>query len=201
MRATRIAVIVSILTFSGAACTTSRVAVGYKPSGAPAVSSSQGLVEVGAFADKRGEPSNWLGAIRGGFGNPLKNLESDEPVSDVVTHAFADGLKARGLLASAGGGRYALSGTIRGLACDQMARREASADLQVVLRDTATGQEVLSKGYKAENIEGSVLSLKTGVFASVEDLRVLIEKTLQQAVDSALDDPAFRAALGEQRAG
>jgi len=176
MRRTRIAVIVSIFTFSAVACSTNRVSVGYKPPEAPAVSSSQGFVAVGAFADDRGEPGNWLGAIRGGFGNPLKTLESAEPVSDVVAQAFADGLRARGLLAAAGAGRYTLSGSVRGLAGDQMARREASADLQVVLRDTATQREVFSKGYKAENVEGSVLSLKTGVFASVEDLRALIRE-------------------------
>jgi len=52
---------------------------------------------VGTFVDARGEPANWLGAIRGGFGNPLKNLESDRPVADIVGAAFADGLRARGV--------------------------------------------------------------------------------------------------------
>jgi len=54
-------------------------------------------VNVGTFVDARGEPANWLGAIRGGFGNPLKNLESDRPVADIVGAAFADGLRARGV--------------------------------------------------------------------------------------------------------
>jgi hypothetical protein len=32
------------------------------------------------------------------------------------------------------------------------------------------------------------------VFASVDDLRVVLEKTLGDVVDKALDDPALRAA-------
>jgi hypothetical protein len=64
-----------------------------------------------------------------------------------------------------------------------------------------TGQEVLSKGYKAENVEGSVLSLKTGVFASVEDLRVLIEKDSPAGGGFGAGRSGFRAALREQPAG
>jgi hypothetical protein len=33
------------------------------------------------------------------------------------------------------------------------------------------------------------------MFGSVEELRALMEKTLQQAVDQALDDPALRRAV------
>jgi hypothetical protein len=40
-----------------------------------------------------------------------------------------------------------------------------------------------------------VLSLATGVLASVDDLRAVLEKTLRDAIDKALDDSALRAAL------
>jgi len=177
-------------------CTTSQVALDYSPPPAMLVApAAQSLVAVGRFSDDRGEPSNWLGAIRGGYGNPLKNLETNEPVSDLVSQAFAAGLKARGLAAGSSGGRYLLSGSIKKLDCNQVARREANAELEVVISESDGGKQVFSNVYRASNVEGSVLSLATGVFASVESLRVLAEKTLQQVVDQALDDPALRGAL------
>lgn len=46
--------------------------------------------------DSMGIDATWLGAIRGGYGNPLKNLESNVPVSQLVQDAFSSALKARG---------------------------------------------------------------------------------------------------------
>jgi hypothetical protein len=74
------------------ACSTTRVGINYSPPAEMAAApSSQADVVVGRFSDDRGEPANWLGAIRGGYGNPLKKLESDEPVSDLVGQVFAAG--------------------------------------------------------------------------------------------------------------
>lgn len=186
---------VSILVAGCATTRTTRITLDYTPlSGSPSsVLQSRPLVVVGGFADNRGEPANWLGAIRGGYGNPLKKLETVQPVSDLVAKAFVDGLRARGLLAE-GDRSYVLSGIIRSLDCNQYTRREANADLQVVLTEIVSGREIFSQSYKKENVEGSLLAL-AGVFASVEDLRALTAKTLQQVVDAALDDPAFRNAL------
>jgi hypothetical protein len=77
------------------ACSTTRVGINYSPPAEMAAApSSQADVVVGRFSDDRGEPANWLGAIRGGYGNPLKKLESDEPVSDLVGQVFAAGRDA-----------------------------------------------------------------------------------------------------------
>ena len=46
-----------------------------------------------------------------------------------------------------------------------------------------------------DTVEGSLVSLDTGVFASVEDLRKVAHKTLQKAIDQTLDDPEFRRAI------
>lgn len=184
--------IVSVLV---ACSTTTRVALDYTPLSSPSAAlQSRPLVVVGRFADNRGEPANWLGAIRGGYGNPLKNLETIHPVSELVAKAFADGLRARGVLAE-GDGPYVLSGVIRALDCNQVARLEANADIQVVLTEAVSGREVFSQPYKAGNVEGSLFSFKAGILGSVEDLRALTAKTLQQVVDAALDDPALRNAL------
>jgi hypothetical protein len=48
------------------ACSTSRVLNYSPPAEMVASPQSQALVAVGHFSDDRGEPSNWLGAIRGG---------------------------------------------------------------------------------------------------------------------------------------
>src|SRR5664279_3250430 len=98
------------------ACGTTKVDLRYATS-ATAVRTPENAprVEVGSFVDQRGEPANWLGAIRGGFGNPLKNLESSTPVSQIVGRAFAEGLQARRYIASAGPGGFQVSGVIRKL--------------------------------------------------------------------------------------
>jgi len=178
------------------ACPTTRVGTNYRPPAEMAAApSSQADVVVGRFSDDRGEPANWLGAIRGGYGNPLKKLESDEPVSDLVAQVFAAGLKARGLSADPSSARYVLSGSIKQLDCSQLARKEANAEIQVAVSESKGGKQVFANEYRASNVEGSVLTLSAGIFGSVEELRALMEKTLQQAVDQALDDPALRSAV------
>ena len=39
------------------------------------------------------------------------------------------------------------------------------------------------------------MSASTGIFASVDDLKRVVEKVLKEIVDKALDDPALRDAL------
>ena len=178
------------------ACSTTRVGINYRPPAEMAAApSSQADVVVGRFSDDRGQPANWLGAIRGGYGNPLKKLESDEPVGDLVAQVFAAGLKARGLSADPSSARYVLSGSIKQLDCNQLARKEANAEIQVAVSESKGGKQVFANEYRASNVEGSVLTLSAGIFGSVEELRALMEKTLQQAVDQALDDPALRRAV------
>lgn len=150
---------------------------------------------VGLFTDNRGEPSDWLGAIRGGFGNPLKEIWSTEPVADLVAKMFTAGLQARGLTVQGSDASHLLTGSIIRLDCNQLVRPEANAEIELYLTERKNGQKVFSRTYRATNVEGSVFSPATGIFASVEKLRSLTEKTLQQVVDQALDDPAFHDAV------
>jgi uncharacterized lipoprotein YajG len=178
-----------------AGCGTTNVGLKYAPATPPAKVAAATPVAVGDFTDQRGEPATWLGAIRGGFGNPLKNLESDQPVATLVQTAFADGLRARSVNVGAASAPYRLVGVVKKLDCNQYVRREANAEIEVSVIDVASGQRRFSRTYTASNIEGSMLSLNAGVFASVDDLRAVLQKTLGQAVDKALDDSALRAAL------
>lgn len=92
-------------------------------------------------------------------------------------------------------GRFVLTGSIDRLDGDQYARKEANVELQVVLTDRRTGREVLKRPASANEVAGSVMSLKTGVFASVEELRAVIERALSDSVEAFVDGSAFRDAV------
>ena len=113
----------------------------------------------------------------------------------MVANAFAEGLRARAIQSS--GAKYQIGGTIKVLECIQMVRRDATVEIDVKVIAVDTKKEVFVKTVKANTLDGSILSLATGVFASVEDLRAVTEKTLRDAVDRALDDPDFRKALNK----
>ena len=177
------------------ACSTTNVPLTYAASSAvtradPAVP----LVSVGPFQDGRNISygSDWLGAIRGGYGNELKRLRTQKPMSEVVQEAFAEGLRARGVYAEAGQGRFTLAGTITKLDCSEYFNLEAHAHVEVVVSETESHAQVYTKAYQVDETEGG---FGAGVFASVETLRVLAEKTLRELVDRALDDPELRKAV------
>ncbi len=175
------------------ACGTPSGGLAYSPPAqvARAAASAQ-PVAVTAFADARDEKSNWLGVIRGGFGNHLKTLESNRPPVELVQAAFVDGLRARGV--KTGDGGLQLGGTVRKLYCDQVIRREANVIVDLAVRG-ADGRETFSRSYAVDLVEGSVLAADTGIFASTENLRLLLERALREVVDKALHDPELRAAL------
>jgi uncharacterized lipoprotein YajG len=140
------------------------------------------------------EDPTWIGTIRGGYGNPLKALHADVPVDQVVGRAFADDLAARGLRAD-GEPRYALAVVIHQFDANQYVRREATADFTLVLTERASGREIWRDRHRAYNVDGSLLSLSTGVLASIEDLRAVALRTMSETVDVLLDKPGFRTAL------
>ena len=180
---------------SGCASSNS-VKMDYQAQAASRFAAGAGAVTVAPFVDARGEPANWLGAIRGGYGNPLKVLETAEPVAKIVGQAFSDGVRARSGSggAAASNRNFELRGTVRKLDCSQYVRREAHAIIDVVVVDGA-GKQRLAKTYSSDVVEGSLLNLQTGIFADVEDLRGTAQKALREVVDKALDDPAFRDAI------
>ncbi len=177
------------------ACSTHTVGLSYRPAVAPTAATSKPSVQVamGDFTDNRHEPSHWIGAIRGGYGNPLKTLETDKPVSELVKEAFRQALVARSLYSDAG--QVILSGWIDKLDGDQYARKEATVQLHVVVTDRQSRRELLNRPASANKIEGSLVTMRSGLFGSVEELQSLIEKTLSQTVDEFVDSSAFREVL------
>jgi uncharacterized lipoprotein YajG len=176
-----------------AGCVTDTVSLGYKSAAQITAANSGTAVSVGSFVDQRGETPTWIGAVRGGYGNPLKTLQTDKPVSALVQTAFTDGLRARGLLATSAGA-YQVAGVIKKLDCSQYVRREAHAIIDVSVFDPS-GKQIFTQTYTADELEGSLMALNVGVFGSVDSLRLLAEKTLNEVVDKALDDTAFRNAM------
>ena len=141
----------------------------------------------------RDDPT-WIGTIRGGYGNPLKVLRADAPVEQVVARAFADRLAVRGLAApSAAEARYTLAVTIHRFDANQFRGRTATADFSGVLTDRATGRAVWRDCHLANKTSGSFFSY--ALFSSVEDLRALALRAMNETVDALLDNPEFRAAL------
>ena len=151
-------------------------------------------VEVLTVTDSRKYTGRHLGAIRGGYGNTLKTLETSQPVKDVVNQAFTDGLAARGLLARGGGGHYGLDVTVEKLDCSQLVRREAHARFQVTVFDKITGRPIYTKMYEDNRADEGTLA--GGVFGSVEALGKIANDSMQAAVDQALDNPALLTVVG-----
>ncbi len=173
------------------ACSTTRVDMRYEGSSALPKTASLQPVVVTAFKDARNDDPNWMGAIRGGFGNALKTLESNQPVAVVVQNAFADGLRARGV-ALAPDAKLSLSGTIQKFESITVIRRAATIVIDLKVTDLESGKNLLSKTFECEVVDSSGAA---GVFASIDDLRSTTESALRQIVDKALDDTEVQQAL------
>ena len=141
--------------------------------------------------DQRKEEAHRLATIMGGFGNPLKTLDLARPVKDEVADAFADGLRARGLLAD--GAPYRVELLIRKYDADMLMGSTGRIDLDLSVIDTAT-QQVIYKD-SAANERSDFHFFATGVFASMDELQKLAQEALDVTVDQLLDKPGFRAAI------
>lgn len=148
---------------------------------------------VTSFRDERGTAPDWLGAIRGGYGNPLKKLRTRVPTAELVTQAFRDALAIRGLLVPGQGGGLVVTGEVRKLDCSYYVNREAHAHILVRVIEASSQKKVFEKLYQADQREGG---MGAGIFGSVDTLHRLAERTLREAIDNATDDPEFRRAIG-----
>ena len=181
------------LVFTG--CSTTKVPLTYDPTGVvKSAGKAANSVAVTVVTDNRKNDPNWLGAIRGGFGNPLKTLETSAPVKDYVKTAYIGGLKARGLWTS-GAGRYDLQIDIRRYDSSQYVRREAHIDFDVILIQKSSSKKVYDEKIVVTKVTGDGLTFDAGIFASVEDLRIVANQALQEAIDKTLNDPRFVGAL------
>lgn len=185
--------ILMILALAGllGACSNTVASLTYTPTHAVAIEAAPVIGSVTSH-DQRQEAPARLATIMGGFGNPLKTLDTATPVKDEVAHVFAEGLERRGLLASGDLAPYRLVLLITKFDADMIIGRTARIDIVMSVENTA-GQTI----YRQQVID-SLSDLKffqTGVFAKIEDLQLMSEQLLSRTVDRLLDNPAFRAAL------
>ncbi|WP_038052044.1 YajG family lipoprotein [Thioalkalivibrio sp. ALJ1] len=176
-----------------AGCTTTPVTLDPASSRDAAVA-GEANVEMGAVTDSRQHGSNWLGAIRGGFGNPLQTLETEKPVSEVVREQFITGLEQRGMLAQEGEGDFILEVDIEQLDSNQVMRREAHSRLDVALIEQGSSQVAYENSVRSSNVEGGAGG---GVFASIEKLEEILTRTLWETIDEALDDERLHQAIAD----
>ena len=193
--------LLSVLLFASlSACGTTRLPLAYAP---PSSVAARGpaVVDTVSALDQRGESApdaNWIGAIRGGFGNSLKRLETDRPLTEVVADATRDALRARGMLGGSGA-PYDLRVAIEQFESDQVARREAKVRLRLAWIRRAGGATAFANQGQADIVSGSAITFEAGVFGSVEALRAIAAQAMGQALDQALDDPALTAFLASPR--
>jgi hypothetical protein len=196
----RIAGILLILLLS--ACGTTQYAMPYAPSGPVTPNQPPGpIAHVAAVQNLRGtggEDPVWIGTIRGGYGNPLKTLEADRPLDQVARRAFDDALAARGWLAPENP-RVEIEIVMREFVANRYVRLEATAELELIMRERSSGRVLWQDRENVTNVEGSILALDSGVFADPAGLHSLMLRTMNQAIDRLLDRPGFAAALLQAR--
>jgi uncharacterized lipoprotein YajG len=186
----------ALLTSSVLAACSQQVVLNYVPSSPPSRVGAGSTVSKVSVKDQRSEQDpTWIGAIRGGYGNPLKVLHLSEPLRETVANAFRDALKARGLLAPDDHAPYDLSVSIVKFASTQMVRREAEADLVIDVIDRATGGSKYHDEVSVDLVTGSILALDTGILASPSDLQAVAQNALNQAIDQLLEKPGFLSAV------
>lgn len=176
-----------------AACATD-VRLNYTPS-PNAFRSGPPVVSLVTATDQRKEAPNRLATIMGGFGNPLKIINTVRPVKDEVAAVFVQGLQTRGMRQEEGRGPVRMDLIIRKFDADMIMGSTARIDLDMVLLDATTNQVI----YKltAADQKSDFHFVATGVFASVEDLQRLAQSLLDSTVDKMLDSYGFRDALAK----
>lgn len=172
-------------------CSSHYMSMDYAPTHPPVVATdARGVAAVGVV-DSRGTPDNWLGAIRGGYGNPVKKLYTDASTAQVVRHAFEDALAERRLLDAPSSDGIRLEVDILKLDTSYYFNKEAHAHLDV----TVYGEEgrMLYQGQVREDRERP--GVGAGIFGDVEALADFANETLNAAIDEMLNDPRLLAAL------
>ncbi len=175
------------------ACSHTAASLHYEPS-VPIVAVASPTIASVSAQDQRKERPTQLATIMGGYGNPLKTLDTIMPVKDEVAAAFSQGLRVRAMLAP--DAAYRLQLLVTKFDSDMYINRGARIDVTLSVVDAA-GRTIYQ-----DHIEDKMSELKffeTGIFADIHDLQVMSEQLLSRTVDRMLDNPGFRAAVAGAR--
>ena len=177
-----------------AGCTTDTLPLAYASTAAPLTAVPASSIASVATNDLRHEDDpGWYGAVRGGFGNPLKKLRTPGPLADTISQAFTAALVQRGLPPTADA-PDALQVTIVKFQSDQMVNRESDITLHLALHRRRDSVILYEDDALIEQQENSNF-VDVGIFGSVEKLQALNGRALSLVIDQLLSKPGFLAAL------
>jgi len=177
-------------------CSTHVTRVTYSGSALPKIIETSPLISDVVVYDERagGKPSDWLGAVRGGYGNVLKTLKTIGPAKLMVRAMYIEGLRKNGLYAGSDEAPFSLKVQLLKFDCSQYVNREAHAHVVVSLLDNKKNKTVFSKIYKTDNEEKAFFAV--GIFGNVDTLRSLAESTMTQTVNKTLADFQVAGEIG-----
>lgn len=183
-----------------AACVnTTEATLAYAPTGTAAVTMAPAAAIASVTSqDQRREAPQRLGTVMGGYGQPIKILNTTRPVGEEVAEVFRQALQRRGLLRQGVAAPYRINVIVRRFDSDQYIGLGARSDMTMQVLD-ATGRVAYED--TATTSRSLVRFFQSGIFGSVDDMRALAESVLAEAVDKLLDNPAFRAAVQGGAAG
>ena len=178
------------------ACSSHQMAVKYQPSITVDTPEIAGPVSVANVTDSRGEDSTWLATVRGGYGNPLKKLYTEKPVTAVVADAFEDALVARGWHGTTGQSEFRFMIDLIKFHANYFWNKQAYTHFTLNVTHVPTDSQVFSRTYTTDNKRAGA---GAGIFADVEALGAFANETLNQTIDKALTDPELVSVLQESR--
>ncbi len=189
----------TVLLLSGAAACTRPADLSYPaPAGASAASAIPLVAEV-IVVDQRDVPLDYVGAVMGYDGKPLKRLQSPGPVADAVGTAFREALAARGELAPPEAtprqAPYVLTVVLLQLNAEQNADRQGAADMVVRLVDRGTGRVAYSARTYAESRGDNYLAYDNLLLGSPAALAAVARAVLAHTVNETVDRAGFRRAV------
>ena len=186
--------ILAILGFAIASqgCSSHTMAIKYQPTNQDSSQDVQHKIGLVNVLDSRGTESNWLGAIRGGYGNPLKKLYTEGDTAGVVSYAFEEALRSRGLLAPAALSEYRLDVNLQKFDTSYYFNKEAHSHFIMSVVHSPTNKTIFSNSYR---VDKEKVGAGAGIFGNVDALASFANETLNDSIDKALDDPGFLAAL------
>lgn len=175
-----------------AACTTDGTLT-YAPTSAAVISVAPIPVIASVTSlDQRKESPKRLATIMGGYGNPLKILDTTSPVSDEVAKVFAQALEQRGLLRTGVAAPYRMKLIVHRFDADQYLNAGARTNIDMQILDQ-TGRIVYQDSAQTSNARLQLF--KSGIFASITELQKMAQDVLDAAVDQLIDKVSFRAAI------
>ncbi|HIM08145.1 MAG TPA: hypothetical protein EYG49_06365 [Gammaproteobacteria bacterium] len=189
MKNIRIIIFLSLIFLTG--CSPYIPVIKYEPTASLEIKKSVvRTIKVGSFSDNRGTDLRWLGAVRNGFGMPIKKLFTDKLTSNVVSLAFKKALDVRNL--STGVPQMEIQGVIIKFDCSTMVNYEAHAHLRINVISLPSQEVLFSKTYRTDSTENG---FGGGFYGGYKDLAILAQRTLNETIDKFFLDPQFTALL------